>query len=148
MGAQPVTIQLAELPAALATGGADNFLTCTSGGLDSKLYESVKFFYDVNARLPRNAVVVNQKAFDALDKAARDAVLRQAVVAEAQGWQNSEKNNANNLRELAAKSMTIDTVVDEVLKKELKPIGDTMKADWLKLAGADGKAISDAYNKK
>ena len=148
VGAQPVTIQLAELPAALATGGADNFLTSTSSGIDSKLYESVKFFYDVNAWLPRNAVVVNQKAFDALDKAGQDAVLQQAAVAEARGWKNSEQNNADNLKELAAKGMKIDTVVGESLKKELKPIGDTMTADWLKSAGADGKAIIDAYNKK
>lgn len=148
VGAQPVTIQLAELPAALVTGGADNFLTSTSSGIDSKLYESVKFFYDVNAWLPRNAVVVNQKAFDALDKAGQDAVLQQAAAAEARGWQNSEKNNADNLKELAAKGMKIDTVVGESLKKELKPIGDTMTADWLKLAGADGKAIIDAYHKK
>ena len=148
VGAQPVTIQLAELPAALATGGADNFLTSTSSGIDSKLYESVKFFYDVNAWLPRNAVVVNQKAFEALDKAGQDAVLQQAAAAEARGWQISEKNNADNLKELAAKGMKIDTVVGESLKKELKPIGDTMTADWLKSAGADGKAIIDAYNKK
>ncbi len=148
VGAQPVTIQLAELPAALATGGADNFLTSTSSGIDSKLYESVKFFYDVNAWLPRNAVVVNQKAFDALDKAGQDAVLQQAAAAEARGWQISEKNNADNLKELAAKGMKIDTVVGEALKKELKPIGDTMTADWLKSAGPEGKAIIDAYNKK
>ena len=148
VGAQPVTIQLAELPAALATGGADNFLTSTSSGIDSKLYESVKFFYDVNAWLPRNAVVVNQKAFDALDKAGQEAVLQQAVAAETRGWQISEKNNADNLKELAAKGMKIDTVVGELLKKELKPIGDTMTADWLKSAGPEGKAIIDAYNKK
>ena len=148
VGAQPVTIQLAELPAALATGGADNFLTSTSSGIDSKLYESVKFFYDVNAWLPRNAVVVNQKAFDALDKAGQDAVLQQAAAAETRGWQISEKNNADNLKELAAKGMRIDTVVGESLKKELKPIGETMTADWLKSAGPEGKAIIDAYNKK
>ena len=46
------------------------------------------------------------------------------------------------------KGMKIDTVVGEVLKKELKPIGDSMTADWLKSAGAEGKAIIDAYNKK
>lgn len=148
VGAQPVTIQLAELPAALATGGIDNFLTSTSSGIDSKLYESVKFFYDVNAWLPRNAVVVNQKSFDALDKASQDAVLQQAATAETRGWQLSEKSNADNLKELSAKGMKIDTVVGESLKKELKPIGDTMTADWLKLAGADGKAMIDAYNKK
>ena len=148
VGAQPVTIQLAELPAALATGGADNFLTSTSSGIDSKLYESVKFFYDVNAWLPRNAVVVNKKAFDALDKAGQDAVLQQTAAAETRGWQNSKKNNSDNLRKLVAKGMKIDTVVGEALKKELKPIGDTLTADWLKLAGAEGKAVIDPYNKK
>ena len=44
VGAQPLTIQLAELPAALAAGGAENFLTSTLSGIDNKLYESVKFF--------------------------------------------------------------------------------------------------------
>jgi len=67
--AQPVTIQLAELPQALATGGVQNFLTSSASGVESKLYEQVKYFYPVNAWLPRNATVVNQKAFDALDKA-------------------------------------------------------------------------------
>ncbi|HSV46238.1 MAG TPA: TRAP transporter substrate-binding protein, partial [Ramlibacter sp.] len=82
LGAQPVTIQLAELPAALATGGVDTFLTSSASGVDSKLYESVKHFYAVAAWLPRNAVVVNQKAFDALDKPAQEAVLQQATAAE------------------------------------------------------------------
>lgn len=44
----------------------------------------------------------------------------------------------SSIKKLAAKGMTIDTVVGEVLKKERKPIGDTMMADWLKLAGAEG----------
>ena len=53
VGAQPVTIQLAELPQALATGGIDNFLTSSASGVESKLHEQVKFFYDVNAWLGR-----------------------------------------------------------------------------------------------
>ena len=93
-------------------------------------------------------MVVSQKAFAALDKSGQDAVLQQAAAAESRGWQNSEKNNADNLKELADKGMKIDTVVGEVLKRELKPISDTMTADWLNLAGADGEAIIDTYNKK
>ncbi len=147
VGAQPVTIQLAELPAALATGGVDNFLTSSASGVDSKLYESVKYFYDVNAWLPRNAVVVNQKSFDALDKASQDAVLQQASAAEQRGWAASEKKDDEYLKELAAKGMKIDTT-SAGLKKELKTIGDQMIADWLKLAGEEGKAIIEAFNKK
>ncbi len=147
VGAQPVTIQLAELPAALATGGVDNFLTSSASGVDSKLYESVKFFYDVNAWLPRNAVVINQKAFDALDKPMQAAVLAQASAAEVRGWKTSEQRDAEYLKELSAKGMKIDTS-SEALKEELAAIGQTMTADWLKLAGDDGKAVIDAFNKK
>jgi hypothetical protein len=30
---------------------------------------------------------------------------------------------------------------------DLKKIGDTMTADWIRSAGADGKAIVDSYRK-
>lgn len=147
VGAQPVTIQLAELPAALATGGVDNFLTSSASGVDSKLYESAKFFYGVAAWLPRNAVVVNQKLFDALDKASQDAVLQQAAVAEQRGWKASEVKDGEYIKELAAKGVKVD-VEAAGLKKELKAIGDSMTADWIKLAGDEGKSLIDAYLQK
>lgn len=147
VGAQPVTIQLAELPAALATGGVDNFLTSSASGVDSKLYESVKYFYGVAAWLPRNAVVVNQKAFDALDKATQDAVLQQAAASEQRGWKLSEQKDGEYIKELGAKGMTVDVNADG-LKKELKAIGERMTADWIKLAGDDGKMVIDAYSRK
>jgi TRAP-type transport system periplasmic protein len=147
VGAQPVTIQLAELPAALATGGVDNFLTSSASGVDSKLHESVKYFYAVAAWLPRNAVVVNQKAFDALDRATQEAVLKQASEAEQRGWRISEQKDGEYLKELSAKGMKIDPAADG-LKKELKSIGEQMTADWVKLAGADGKAVIDAFHRK
>lgn len=147
LGAQPVTIQLAELPAALATGGVDNFLTSSASGVDSKLHESVKYFYAVAAWLPRNAVVVNQKAFDGLDKATQDAVLREAAAAEQRGWRTSEQKDGEYLKELAAKGMKIDAGAEN-LKKELRTLGEQMTAEWVKTAGADGKAVIDAFHAK
>jgi TRAP-type C4-dicarboxylate transport system substrate-binding protein len=146
IGAQPVTIQLAELPQGLATGTVQNFLTSSASGVDSKLYEHVKYFYDVNAWLPRNAVVVNQKAFDALDKATQDAVTRVAAEAGPRGWKLSEQKDAEYLKELAAKGMTVDTSSDG-LKRELKLIGGRMSTEWMKSAGDDGKAIVEAFRK-
>ncbi|HSI56538.1 MAG TPA: TRAP transporter substrate-binding protein [Ideonella sp.] len=147
VGAQPVTIQLAELSAALATGGVDNFLTSSASGMDSKLYEQARYFYDVNAWLPRNAVVVNQKAFDALDKPTQEAVLKQAAAAEQRGWRTSEERDGDYIKQLAAKGMKVDPT-SEVLKQELKAIGTRMTDEWLRTAGADGKTIVDAFNKK
>jgi TRAP-type C4-dicarboxylate transport system substrate-binding protein len=63
VGAQPVTVQAAELSQALATGVVEANMTSGATGVDSKLYELLKFYYDVQAWLPKNAVIVNKKAF-------------------------------------------------------------------------------------
>ncbi|MDP1955800.1 MAG: TRAP transporter substrate-binding protein [Polaromonas sp.] len=145
--AQPVTIQLAELGQALATGGVQNFLTSSASGVESKLHEQVKYFYPVSAWLPRNATVVSQKAFDALDKSTQEALLQAAAAAEQRGWATSEKLDGEYMKELAAKGMTISAPSDSV-KKELAAIGETMTAEWLKTAGPEGQAVVDAYRKK
>jgi TRAP-type transport system periplasmic protein len=144
VGAQPITIQLAELPAALATGAVDNFLTSSASGVDSKLWEQTKYFYDVNAWLPRNAVVVNLKAFEALDKPTQAALVQVAAQAGERGWQISDQKDDEYLKELQAKGMTVDRS-SAALKRELKAIGDRMAADWVKAAGADGQAVLEAY---
>jgi TRAP-type C4-dicarboxylate transport system substrate-binding protein len=144
--AQPVTIQLAELPQALATGAVQTFLTSSASGVESKLHEQVKHFYPVNAWLPRNVTVVHQKSFDALDKATQDALLKAAAAAEARGWAASERLDGEYVRELAAKGMAISPP-SEALRKELAGIGETMTAEWLKAAGPEGQAIIDAYRR-
>jgi TRAP-type transport system periplasmic protein len=145
--AQPTTIQLAELGQALATGTVENFLTSSASGVENKLFEQTKFFYPVNAWLPRNATVVSQKAFDALDKPTQEAVLKAADAAEARGWSMSEQKDGESVKELAAKGMKIAPPSD-ALRKELLAIGESMAADWLKTTGAEGQAIMDAYRKK
>jgi TRAP-type transport system periplasmic protein len=147
VGAAPVTVQLAELPQALATGAVHNFLTSSASGVDSKLHEHVKNFYAVAAWLPRNAVVVHQRSFEALDKPTQDALLKTAAAAETRGWKISEERDAEYLKELAAKGMKIDAD-PQGLKRELRAVGEKMTADWLASAGAEGKAVIDAYTKK
>ena len=68
------------------------------------------------------------------------------AAAEARGWQISEQKDAEYLKELAAKGMKIDASA-EGLKRELKTIGERMTADWLATAGAEGRAVIDAYRK-
>lgn len=145
--AQPTTIQLAELGQALATGTVENFLTSSASGVENKLFEQTKFFYTVNAWLPRNATVVSTRAFEALDKPTQGAVLRAAAAAESRGWAISEQKDSDFVKELAAKGMRV-AQPSESLRKELMAIGETMTADWLKTAGAEGQAIVDAFRKK
>jgi TRAP-type transport system periplasmic protein len=145
--AQPTTIQLAELGQALATGTVENFLTSSASGIENKLFEQTKFFYAVNAWLPRNATVVSQKAFDTLDKPTQEALLKAAAVAEDRGWAMSEQKDGEFVKELSAKGMKVAAPSD-ALRKELLAIGESMTADWLKTTGSEGQAIVDAFRKK
>jgi TRAP-type C4-dicarboxylate transport system substrate-binding protein len=146
VGAQPVTVQAAELSQALATGVVDSTMTSGATGVDSKLYESLKYYYDTQAWLPKNAVLVNKKAFDALDKPIQDAVLKAAADAEVRGFAASKKVNVDTLEKL--KSFGVQVLPPSPqLKADLKKVGDTMLKEWLEKAGPEGKALVDAFNK-
>jgi TRAP-type C4-dicarboxylate transport system substrate-binding protein len=146
VGAQPVTVQAAELSQALATGLVESTMTSGATGVDSKLFEHMKFYYDVQAWLPKNAVIANRKAFEALDKPTQDAVMKAAADAEARGWAESRKVNTSTLEVLRQNGMTVSPP-SALLKADLKRVGDTLLKEWMDKAGAEGKALVDTYNK-
>ncbi|MGE5097331.1 MAG: TRAP transporter substrate-binding protein [Betaproteobacteria bacterium] len=144
-GAQPVTIQAAELAQAFATGAVNGNITSGATGYDTKAWEVVKHYYDTQAWLPKNLVIVNKKAFEALDKPTQQAVLKSAQEAEARGWKTSEEKNKWYLEQLAKNGMTVQPPSPQ-LKADFRKIGETMTQEWLKTAGPDGKAIVDAFH--
>ena len=144
VGAQPVTVQAAELSQALATGVIDSYMSSGATGYDSKTFEHLKHFYDTRAWLPKNAVVVNRAAFDALDKPAQAALLKAAASAEARGWKVSEEKTDWYVDQLRQKGMTIDKP-SEALTADMRKVGNVMLAEWLRKAGSDGKKIVDQY---
>jgi TRAP-type transport system periplasmic protein len=144
VGAQPVTVQAAELSQALATGVVNSYMSSGSTGYDSKTYESIKQWYDTQAWLPKNAVIVNQKAFDALDKPTQEAVLTAAAEAEKRGWKLSEEKNDWYKKALAEKGMKIVKPAPKLMA-DLQQVGAIMLADWEKKAGADGAALVKSY---
>lgn len=154
VGAQPVTIQAAELAQALSTGVVETHMTSGATGVDTKVWDSMgkgSYYYDAQAWLPKNVVVVNQKAFDALDKASQDAVLKAAAEAESRGWKASEAKAKETTETLSKNGMHVEAP-RVGLKGDLKKIGLTMLSDWEKAmadkgAGADAKAVLEAYPK-
>lgn len=146
VGAQPVTIQAAELSQALATGAVTAFMTSGATGYDSKVWEQIKYFYDAQAWLPKNLVIVSQKAFDALDRPTQEAVLKAAAEAETRGWKVSEEKTKWYLEQLAKNGMKVEAPSAQ-LKADMKKVGDAMIADWLRQAGAEGQAVLDAFRK-
>jgi TRAP-type transport system periplasmic protein len=146
VGAQPVTVQAAEVSQALATGVIDSYMSSGATGYDSKTYEHIKNFYDTQAWIPKNAIIVNQKAFDALDKPTQAAVLKAAADAEARGWKISEEKNTWYLDQLKTKGMHI-LKPSEQLMADLRKVGNLMLAEWQRKAGDEGRKVIDAYRK-
>ncbi|HYD74682.1 TRAP transporter substrate-binding protein [Ramlibacter sp.] len=146
VGAQPVTVQAAELSQAMATGVIDSYMSSGSTGFDTKTYEHIKNWYDTQAWLPKNAVIVNKAAFNALDKATQDALLKAGADAETRGWAASKKANSDSLDKLKANGMQIHQPSAQ-LKADMKKVGDTMLKEWLDKAGPEGKQLVDAFRK-
>jgi TRAP-type C4-dicarboxylate transport system substrate-binding protein len=146
VGAQPVTVQAAELSQAMATGVVESYMSSGSTGFDTKTYEHLKFYMDTQAWLPKNAVIMNKAAFAALDKPTQDAVMKAAADAEARGWAASQKVNTDTLDKLKANGMTIVTPSAQ-LKADMKKVGDQMLKEWLEKAGPEGQSLVDAFRK-
>ena len=146
VGAQAVTIQAAELPQALATGVVNAFMSSGATGYNSKVWESLTYFYDTQAWLPKNVTFMNKAAFDALDKPTQEAVLKAAAVAEERGFKAWQEKTKWYHDEIAKKGMKVSPP-SPALAAGFKKIGDQLSGDWLKKAGADGQAVIDAYKK-
>ena len=147
LAAQPVTVQAAELTQALATGVVETFMTSGATGFDSKVYEHIRHYYELNAWLPKNAVIINSKAFEALDPASQKAVLEAGAAAEARGWKVSEEKNQWYVEQLKAKGREISPSPPR-LTEDMAKVGAVMQIDWkekMKKAGADGDAIFSAF---
>jgi TRAP-type transport system periplasmic protein len=146
VGAQPVTVQAAELQQAMATGVIESYMSSGSTGYDTKTYEHIKYWYDTQAWLPKNAVLVNKAAFDALDKPTQAALLKAGTDAETRGWATSKAKNTEYIDLLKKNGMNI-VAPPAQLTADMKKVGDTMLKEWLEKAGPEGQAVVDAYRK-
>jgi TRAP-type C4-dicarboxylate transport system substrate-binding protein len=146
VGAQPVTVQAAELSQAMATGVIESYMSSGSTGYDTKTYEHIKYWYDTQAWLPKNAVLVNKAAFDALDAPTKQALLKAGADAEARGWALSQQKNGEYIELLKKNGMTI-VAPSAQLKTDMQKVGETMLKEWLDKAGPEGQAVVDAYKK-
>jgi TRAP-type C4-dicarboxylate transport system substrate-binding protein len=147
VGAQPVTVQAAELSQAMATGVVESYMSSGSTGYDTKTYEHIKYWIDTQAWLPKNAVIMNKAAFEALDKPTQAAVLKAGADAETRGWALAKAKNTEYIELLKKNGMTIMPPSPQ-LKSDLQKVGDVMLKEWLDKAGPEGKALIDAYHAK
>ncbi|HXD45947.1 MAG TPA: TRAP transporter substrate-binding protein [Pseudolabrys sp.] len=145
-GATPTQIEVPDLPAAFASGRVDVMITSASSGVQSKAEQYLTDYIDTQAWLPRNMVFVNKAVFDRLTPAERKAVLDAAKAAEDRGWRMSIDEMSIKTKALKDAGIKVTAPTSE-LKDGLAKIGGTIAAEWAAAAGADGKAMLEAYRK-
>ena len=144
-GMAPTKIEAAEISQAFSTGAVESMITSPTTGKNSKIWENgVKYFYDIAAWFPKNMIIVNKDAWNKLDKATQDMVMKQATLAERKGWQLSKQGNVSDKKALADAGMVVGKV-NSSLQSHFEKVGKTMATEWSEKAGSRGAAVLSAY---
>jgi TRAP-type C4-dicarboxylate transport system substrate-binding protein len=145
-GMAPVQIEAAEISQALAAGVINSLITSAVTGQDSKAWEQLTNFYQVQAWMPRNSVIVNKSVFDAQSKENQKVLRDCAAVAETAGLDKSKAANDKAVGTLKANGMKVQPP-SPTFAAELNQVGDTMVKEWAEKSGPAGKAIIDTFRK-
>ncbi|MEP1612113.1 MAG: TRAP transporter substrate-binding protein [Roseobacter sp.] len=143
-GMLPVTVEAAEISQAFATGVAESMVSSGATGYDRKVWESLTHFYEVDAWLPRNYVMVNQDVWADVSDANKAAIQACASEAEVRGLEASKTYTQFTMDGLVEGGMTVQPAGD-ALMGELRVIGETMTTEWLEAAGQEGAALVDSF---
>jgi TRAP-type C4-dicarboxylate transport system substrate-binding protein len=146
MGAVPTQVELPDVPQAFSTGRVSAMITSPTTGAETKVWDFVSHFHNVQAFFPKNAVFVNKEAFASLSPETQQIVLDAAARAEKRGWEASRgqtewalgvlRENGMNVHELEGKFAT-----------QLSDIGKVLIDEWREQTGEQGVNILAAMGK-
>lgn len=109
------------------------------GGLMPPLY-----YYDVQAWLPMNVVLMNKALYEAQSTSTQEILIDAADRAQYSGWAASQQEFANRLAMLRARGVTVQQPSAN-LAKSLRDVGLELAKQWLARAGVDGQDLLRAY---
>ncbi|MCB1857947.1 MAG: TRAP transporter substrate-binding protein [Gammaproteobacteria bacterium] len=145
-GAAPTQVEVPDIPQAFSTGRVEAMITSPSTGANSKAWDFLTHYTDIQAWIPKNIVVVNKRAFRRLGEAEQSKVLEAAKLAEQRGWQMSRDETEAKVQVLKDNGIVVVQPSDELMTG-LREIGAKILEDWQVSAGDDGAALLRAYNK-
>lgn len=145
-GMVPVSIEAAEISQAVSAGVINSLVTSAVTGKDSKAWEQLSHFYQVQAWMPRNSVIINKGIWDGLAPETQKAISTCAATAETAGLEKSKMANETAITALKANGMKV-LEPSPALAEELGKVGATMADEWAAAAGDAGAAILSEYRK-
>jgi TRAP-type C4-dicarboxylate transport system substrate-binding protein len=143
-GMTPISIEAAEISQAMSAGVINSLITSAVTGQDSKVWEQLTHFYQVQAWMPRNTVIVNKEVWNGLSADKQKAISDCASTAEAAGLEKSKASNEKALGALKSNGIKV-LAPSDILAGELNKIGATMVEEWAAKAGDAGSNILKAF---
>ncbi len=143
-GAAPVQVEAPNIPQAFATGQVEAMITSPSTGANSTAWDFVSHYTPIDAWVPKNIVVVNQRAFRRLPQEVQASVLAAAQAAETRGWEMSAAEADAKIAILKENGMEIVTPSAE-LQSGLQAIGAQMLEAWSADASEAAASILTTY---
>lgn len=145
LGATPTVLATDEVPAAFSNGRVDSMLSSSATGVDTQAWTFATYFYDIRAFIPKNALVVNEQAFEHLPAALRQQILDAAKNAELRGWELSWALTGYQVRILQRHGMNVSDNVPPEIDAALQKAGKILLEEWLHNTGAEGAAMITDY---
>jgi TRAP-type C4-dicarboxylate transport system substrate-binding protein len=143
-GAAPVQVEATNIPQAFTTGQVEAMITSPSTGANSTAWDFVSHYTPIDAWVPKNIVVVNQRALRRLPQEVQDNVLAAAEAAETRGWEMSAAEAEAKIAILKENGMQIVAPSDE-LQSGLQAIGAQMLEAWSEKASDAAASILTTY---
>ncbi len=144
MGAVPTKTEATEIGQAFSTGVAESMIASGAIGVFRKMWDYVDYFYEVNAWLPKSAVVVNIDAWNKLDDKTKKVVMDAAAETEKSVWKAMEPTNGGYKKTMSDNGINV-LEPSQQLKADFRKIGETMSNEWAEAAGDRGAAVIKAY---
>lgn len=144
LGAQPVDVAMVDVSRALAEGRMDNMITSALTGVENKVWGAIRYYYEINAWFPKNAVFVSTKALDSLKPDARARVLKAAADAETRGWLASQALAISATEALRQNGIKVERIPPD-LEQEIKRMGEKFSREWVRSVGNEANDIFVPY---
>lgn len=144
LGATPVTVEAAELATALKDGKLNLVFTSAAQGVDTRMWESMPWFYTVNAWLPRNVLLANPRLLQQLRPDHRKALQDAVAAAETNGWRLSRDNAVQMVAQLRAAGMKVGPL-DGSTRSRMDRVGGEFVAEAMRRADPELMGLMSAF---
>lgn len=145
-GMTPTRLPAYDLARGFSNGTIDAMLSSAATGYEGQLWRYISHFYSTDAWMPRNTIVANRDAWDALGRSSRRALLKCAATAAREGYERMRSYDAMTREGLREAGMTVVEPSPE-LAAALHEIGNRLADEWAEKAGPEAVAVLRAYRR-